>query len=59
MNLRLTGLPFSLAILPSLGHAQYSLAFDQAAYITCRQAQGMAPDARSAVAAACTPMRTF
>jgi hypothetical protein len=50
MNLRLAALSFSLAILPSLVQAQSSLSFDQAAYITCREAQAMAPDARRAVA---------
>jgi hypothetical protein len=50
MNLRLAALAFSLTILPSLAQAQSSLTFDQAAYITCREAQAMAPDARRAVA---------
>jgi len=50
MNLKLLVLAFSLTILPSLAQAQSSLTFDQAAYITCREAQAMAPDARRAVA---------
>jgi hypothetical protein len=50
MTLRLAALAFSLTILPSLAQAQSSLTFDQAAYITCREAQAMAPDARRGVA---------
>ena len=50
MNSRLAALAFSLTVLPSLAQAQSSLTFDQAAYITCREAQAMAPDARRAVA---------
>lgn len=50
MKLRLAVLASSLATLPSLAQAQSSLTFDQAAYITCREAQAMAPDARRAVA---------
>jgi hypothetical protein len=51
MNLRLSVLAVSLAILPSLAQAQSApLTFDQAAYITCREANAMAPDARRAVA---------
>jgi hypothetical protein len=51
MNLRLSVLAFSLAIPPSLAQAQSApLTFDQAAYITCREAHAMAPDARRAVA---------
>jgi hypothetical protein len=51
MNLRLAVLAFSMAILPSMAQAQSApLTFDQAAYITCREAQAMAPDARRAVA---------
>ena len=51
MNLRLAVLALSVAILPSMAQAQSApLTFDQAAYITCREAQAMAPDARRAVA---------
>jgi len=31
-------------------HAQTSMSFDQAAYVTCREAQAMQPDARRALA---------
>ena len=51
MNSRISVLAFCLAILPSLTCAQSApLTFDQAAYITCREAHAMAPDARRAVA---------
>jgi hypothetical protein len=52
---RLTALACALAALPtfapSLVQAQSAaLSFDRAAYITCRDAQAMAPEARVAVA---------
>ncbi len=51
MNLRPIALGFVLAVLSSLAHAQSTpLSFDQAAYVTCREAQAMAPEARRAVA---------
>lgn len=51
MNLRFAVLAFSLAVLPSLAKAQStSLTFDQAAYVTCREAHAMTPETRRAVA---------
>ena len=50
MYLRFTAFALSLTVLASLTHAQSALTFDQAAYITCREAHAMSPDSRRAVA---------
>ena len=55
MILRVAAHAFALAVLPSLVPSlvqaqSATLTFDQAAYITCREAQAMAPEARRAVA---------
>lgn len=55
MNLRFAALASALAALPSLAPSMAqaqsaALTFDQAAYITCREAHAMVPDARRAVA---------
>lgn len=51
MHLRFAAFVVALALLPSLAQAQSAnLTFDQAAYVTCREAHAMAPDARRAVA---------
>jgi hypothetical protein len=48
---QLAALTLALAVLPSLTQAQSNpLTFDRAAYITCREAHAMAPEARRAVA---------
>ena len=51
MNLRFAALAVLSSVVPLLVQAQSAaLTFDQVAYITCREAHGMAPDARRAVA---------
>lgn len=51
MNSRFAAFAFSLAVLPSMAQAQStSLTFDRAAYVSCREAHAMTPDARRAVA---------
>ena len=55
MITRLAALACALAALPSLAPSlvqaqSATLTFDQAAYITCREAHAMAPEARRAVA---------
>ena len=55
MNLRFAAFALALAVVPSLApslaQAQSApLTFDNAAYISCREAQAMTPDARRAVA---------
>ena len=51
MTPRLAAVALVLAVLPSALQAQSaSLTFDRAAYVTCREAQAMAPEARRAVA---------
>ena len=48
---RLAAVAFALGVLPSAVQAQSApLIFDQVAYVTCREAQAMAPEARRAVA---------
>jgi hypothetical protein len=48
---QLAALTSALAVLPSVAQAQSTpLTFDRAAYITCREAHAMAPEARRAVA---------
>jgi hypothetical protein len=51
MTIRLAAVALALAVLPSALQAQSaSLTFDQAAYVTCREAQAMPPEARRTVA---------
>ena len=51
MNLRFAAFALSLTVVPSLAQAQSApLTFDNAAYVSCRDAQAMTPDARRAVA---------
>jgi hypothetical protein len=51
MNLRFAALAVLSSFVPFLVQAQSApLTFDQVAYITCRDAHAMAPDARRAVA---------
>ena len=51
MTLRYAAIALSLTVLPSVAEAQSGpLTFDRAAYLTCRDVQAMAPDARRAVA---------
>ena len=51
MNWRFAFLAALLSLVPFLVQAQsVPLTFDKAAYITCREAHAMAPDARRAIA---------
>jgi hypothetical protein len=51
MTPQFAALTFALAVLPSLAQAQSTaLTFDRVAYLTCREAHAMAPEARRAAA---------
>ena len=51
MNLRFAALLVVPSLVPFLVQAQSApITFDQAAYVTCREAHAMAPDARRAIA---------
>jgi hypothetical protein len=51
MMRKILAMTVALAALPVSTHAQSGrLSFDQAAYVSCREAQAMSPDARRQVA---------
>jgi len=50
ISLRTLALGSGLLVVSVPAHTQAPLAFDQAAYVTCREAQNMQPEARRALA---------